>query len=137
MKPGGGQILDLRALYHPSIADEGHMPAAKSLGDFAHLIPERFKIARVAFKHLDRDRLSGFIAQQPDDDLLFASLLVPVVAPIGQGVVLAFQIAGSDVVKKKFRRPPAPAKLEQPLFYLVKLSRVRFFTAERLAPGSR
>jgi hypothetical protein len=48
--------------------------------------------------------------------LLFAPFLVAVIAPVGQGVLIAFQVTGGHIVQKKLGLALAPVKGEQPLF---------------------
>jgi len=50
-------------------------------------------------------RLAFLVAQQPNHDLLLVPLFVPIVAPVGQLVMLALKVAGSDVVEKQLRGP--------------------------------
>src|SRR5208282_4951453 len=97
------QFLDLRPFDHAPVSHKGDALTAKALDRFADLRGKGFGVAGVADKDLNGQGPPLSVAEQADDDLLFARLAVAVVAPGRQGVMVAFQIAAGDIIEEKIR----------------------------------
>ena len=110
------QFLDLRSFEHAPISDKGHALAAKARNDFLNLGADGLGVAGITGKHLNGQGPALGVAQQADDDLLLARLAIPVVAPGGQGVMVAFQVAAGDVIKEEIRAAVGMELFKEPLF---------------------
>jgi hypothetical protein len=62
---------------------------------------QRVRIGGVAREDLDGDRVALARAQQAEDDLPLALLLVPGVTELGQGTMPALEVRGTDVVQQQ------------------------------------
>ncbi len=86
---------------HAPVAHQGDALTAQLFFDLVDLLAEGLEIAGVAPINLDGDRLALAVGQQADHDLLFAFLVIPIIAPSGQGVVVALQIAAGHIIEKE------------------------------------
>lgn len=98
VKLGIVQLRHLLTFDHPTVTDKEDALALKIFYCFGDLARPRIKITRLADEDFDGDRIALFIAQQPHHHLFLAGFLVAIIAPVGQGMVEAFDITAGDIV---------------------------------------
>ncbi len=115
MKTGRlGRRLQVRANHSP-VADQRDALAAQLLFELLDLRAKGLEGTGVAPIDLDGDRFALAVGQQADHELLFALLVVAIIAPSGQRILVALQVTVGHIVEKELvlgrsgaRVPEAP-----------------------------
>ena len=98
MEPVRHEVVDLLALDHATVADEGDRCDAKPGLDLVDLRRKGVRLLGIAWKYFDGDRIAGLVAEEADDDLHLALLAIAMIAKCRQSVVRAFEGATGDII---------------------------------------
>ena len=90
--------------------------AVQLLFDFIDSIAKGLEVVGVAPIDLNGNRFAHTVSQQSYDDLFFAFLAVAIIAPGGQGIVIALQIAAGDIIEEELILGSGEAGLPQKPF---------------------
>ena len=97
------EFLYLGSFDHTPVPDQSDSFGPKALYDLLDLRANSLWIAGVANKDLDGQWPTLVVAEQANNDLLFARFAVAIISPGGQGVVFTFQVTTGYVIEKEFR----------------------------------